>query len=224
MTLAEARDKLDNTLSEFSKKLPANLIYQAHLIMPDIIGRSLTRNERARFDRLFPKRKFQFALRDIVRAINRSYASEEQLRTFLADPNHRYTLDTSDLLSIVEFVVAYRAKYDKIKKGWFPLDTKMAGHTKRRVSLPFWSHKAKTSDKAKRLPFEHNIFTSTIMNKAVHKAMTDYKRTKKMVNVRHDIVKARRKMGWDSLDAETQQLILDYILERKLPDGNSANQ
>jgi hypothetical protein len=224
MTLAEAQQKLRVSLAEFSKKHPANLVYQAHLIMPDIIGRPLTRNERARFDKLFPKRKFQFATRDIVRAINRSYASETQLRDFLADPNHRYTLDTSDLLSIVEFVIAYRAKYDKIKKGWYPLDTKMAGHTKRRVSLPFWSHKSKTVNKAKRLPFEHNIFTSTVMNKAAHRAMADYKRTKKMVNVRHDIVKARRKLGWDSLDAETQQLILDYVLERKLPDGNSANQ
>jgi hypothetical protein len=214
-TVAKTRSAVSTALNEFAKKLPPNLVYQGHYVLEEHLGRKLSRAELKRFHRLLPRRQFHFSFKDIVRAVNRDYASEALLKSIMVDPNHKYLLDTGDLLSIVEFVIALRARYDKLKKVWRKNDSTIEGHMKRRMNLPFWWRKEFEEQK---LEFKHNIFTSKILNDAFRTSMRKYKRTGKPVHVRNDIVKAKRRMGWDALPKNVQDVIIDFVLHNKLPE------
>jgi hypothetical protein len=215
--IAKTRKQIEGALDEFAKKLPPNLVYQSYYALQEQLGRKLTRNELKRFNRLMPVRKFRFSFRDIVRAVNRDYASETLLKTILTDANHRHMLDTGDLLSIVEFVIAFRARYDKLKPVWNKHDPKADSHMKRRMNLPFWWQK---DYKEKKLEFTHNIFSSRILNDTLRESMKKYKRTKRCVDVKNDLTKARREMGWDALPTNVQDVIINYVLHNKLPDSD----
>lgn len=89
---------------------------------------------RARTAYLQPE--YAFSLADIVFAINRSYASVDLLTETIISPNKSSAWKPHDLRWLVEFIIAFRKRYDARFKNWKYLDPNLDRHMEVIMNLP----------------------------------------------------------------------------------------